>query len=338
MPDTDFRQLTRPVRTQIKHSLLHLIMLTRLLTPSLMLLTAALLHAAPEDDQYVLGPDSLPKNDVPKGKIVPMEPWKSKIFEGTVRDWWLYIPVQYDAAKPTPVIVFQDGGKADPANKNFAGPFNAVPVLDNLIHKKELPPMIGIFISPGQFPTQEEGAKPRSNRSVEYDTPSDAYSRFLLEEILPEVAKSYNLTTDPEQRAICGSSSGGICAFTVAWERPDAFRKVISHIGSFTNIRGGYIYPPLIRKTKLEHSQSQYNTPELKKLLEQRRSIRVFLQGGKNDVDNQFGSWPIANQDMAAALKFAGWDYKFVMGEGSHNSKHGASILPDTMRWIWRKD
>ena len=132
------------------------------------------------------------------------------------------------------------------------------------------------------------------------------------------MGKSYNLTTDPEMRAICGNSSGGICAFTVAWEHPEAFRKVVSHIGSFTNIRGGDVYPAMIRKAE-------------------KKPIRVFLQDGRNDLDNQFGNWPLANQDMAASLKFMGYDYKFVLGEGTHNGKHGASMLPDTLRWLWRK-
>jgi len=292
--------------------------------------------AAPQDDQYVLGPDSLPKEGVPHGKVIAMEPWHSKIFAGTVRDWWIYVPAQYDAAKPAAVMVFQDGGKAKPEDKNFAGPNNAVFVFDNLIYAKQMPVTIGIFISPGFFPAADPQTQPRRNRSFEYDTPNDTYARLLLEEILPEVGKTYKLTDNPDQRAICGGSSGGICAFTVAWERPDAFRKVVSHIGSFTNIRGGYGYPPAIRKTKLENAGEIYNTPELKKLLESRRKIRVFLQDGKNDLDNQFGNWPLANQEMAAALKFAGWDYDFKFGEGSHNAKHGAAIFPDTMRWLWR--
>lgn len=301
------------------------------------LMLTSWLGAAPEDDQYVLGPDSFPQEGVPHGKVVPMEPWHSKIFAGTVRDWWLYVPAQYDASKAAAVMVFQDGGKAKPQDPKFAGPNQALWVFDNLIHRGEMPVTIGIFISPGVFPDEDPKKEPRKNRSVEYDTPDGTYGRFLLEEILPEVEKSYRLTQDPKMRAICGNSSGGICAFKVAWERPDQFLKVVSHIGSFTNIRGGFIYPPQIRQTKLDVAGKYYDTAEKKELLNRRRSIRVFLQDGKNDVDNQFGSWWIANQDMAAALKFAGWDYKFVTGEGSHNGKHGASIFPDTMRWLWRE-
>jgi enterochelin esterase family protein len=195
-------------------------------------------------------------------------------------------------------------------------------VFDNLIHKGEMPVTIGVFIEPGHFdepaPAGERSSNgKRSNRSFEYDTLSDQYARFLLEEILPEVGKSYNLTGDPNLRAICGISSGGICAWTVAWERPDAFRKVLSHVGSFTNIRGGHVYPSLIRKTEP-------------------KPIRIFLQDGSGDLDNAHGNWPLANQQMAAALKFARYDYQFVYGEGAHNGIHGGAILPDSLRWLWR--
>lgn len=135
--------------------------------------------------------------------------------------------------------------------------------------------------------------------------------------MLPEVGRKYNLTKDPEGRAVCGVSSGGICAFTVAWERPDQFRKVMSHIGSFTNIRGGHVYPALIRKTPP-------------------KSLRIFLQDGSNDLDNAHGNWPLANQQMAAALKFANYDYRFEFGDGGHTHKHGGSLLPDSLRWLWR--
>lgn len=277
-------------------------------------LAALPLLAAPQDDQYVLGPDSQVKPNVPKGKVETHQWTTSKIFPGTTRDYAIYVPAQYDKAKPAAVMVFQDGmGMWKPDSG-----MRASVVFDNLIAAGDMPVTIGIFINPGVFPPAKAGEKGRSNRSFEYDSLGDLYSRFLLEEILPEVGKSYNLTTDPEQRAILGSSSGGICAFTVAWEHPDAFRKVISYIGSFTNIRGGHVYPALVRKAE-------------------KKPIRVFLQDGKNDLDNQFGNWPLANQDMAASLKFAGYDYQFVLGEGTHNGKHGAQLLPEALRWIWRK-
>lgn len=272
-------------------------------------------HPAFAADDYKLGPDSMEQEGVPKGKVTK-HTWTSKIFEGTVRDYWVYVPAQYDPQKPASVMVFQDGGSY--VNVTEKGQFRVPTVFDNLIHKKEMPVTIGIFINPGNIPPSDQG-KGRSNRSFEYDTLSDQYARFLEKEILPEVAKDYNLTKDPEQRAICGISSGGICAFTVAWERPDLFRKVLSHVGSFTNIRGGDVYPGMIRKTE-------------------KKPIRVFLQDGSGDLDNLHGSWPLANQQMAAALKFMKYDYKFEYGDGGHNGKHGGAILPDSLRWLWRED
>jgi len=226
---------------------------------------------------------------------------------------WVYVPAQYAAAKPACVMVFQDGGGYVREN----GSFRATIVMDNLIHQGQMPVTIGIFLNPGTIPAVRPGANPRRNRSFEYDTLSDQYARFLTEEILPEVGQKYRLTDDPERRAVCGISSGGIAAWTVAWERPDQFRKVLSHVGSFTNIRGGHNYHALIRKTG-------------------KKPIRVFLQEGSGDLDNLHGSWPLANRQMAASLKFAEYDYRFVMGEGGHNGRHGGAILPDSLRWLWR--
>jgi enterochelin esterase family protein len=249
---------------------------------------------------------------VPKGTVTKHH-WTSTIFPGTERDYWVYVPAQYDKDNPAGVMVFQDGG----AYVNTKGEFRVPTVFDNLIHKKEMPVTIGIFINPGQIPASSKDQKPRSNRSFEYDTLSDQYARFLEKEILPEVAKSYNLRQDAASRAICGISSGGICAFTVAWERPDLFSKVLSHVGSYTNIRGGDVYPGKIRKMP-------------------KKPIRVFLQDGSGDLDNEHGNWPLANQQMALALKFAKYDYKFEYGDGGHNGKHGGAILPESLRWLWR--
>jgi len=219
-------------------------------------------------------------------------------------------------------MVFQDGG----GYVNEKGQYRATVVFDNLIYKKEMPVTIGLFINPGTKPPADAGGKSISNRSVEYDSLGDQYARFLIDEMMPEVGKNLKLTDDPEGRAICGASSGGICAFTVAWERPDQFRKVVSHVGSFTSIawrpnvpasRGGDLYPTLIRKTPA-------------------KPIRVFLQDGSNDLDNAHGNWFLANQQMAAALKFAKYDYKTEWGTEAHNGKHGGAILPDTLRWLWR--
>ena len=180
-----------------------------------------------------------------------------------------------------------------------------------------MPVTIGLFVNPGVVPATKPNAKPRKNRSFEYDSLGDRYARFLIEQLIPVIEKDYNLEKTPEGRGIVGISSGGICAFTAAWERPDYFHKVISYVGSFTNIRGGHVYPALIRKTE-------------------RKPIRVFLQEGENDLDNLHGSWPLANRQMAAALKFADYDYRFEMGDGGHNGQHGGAILPEMLRWLWR--
>ncbi len=266
-------------------------------------------------DDYKLGPLSMEQADVPKGRVIAHTNFASKVFTNTTRDWWVYVPAQYDAKKPANVMVFQDGHDYI----GLKGAWRVPTVFDNLIHRGEMPVTIGIFINPGHQTSRGTltNAWRASNRSVEYDSLGDRYSRFLIGEILPVVAKDFNLTTNAEGRAICGASSGGICAFTVAWERPDQFRKVLSTIGSFTDLRGGNLYPYLIRKTE-------------------RKPLRVFLQDGANDLDNAFGNWPLANQMMAASLRYMDYDYKFVFGDGQHTSKHGASIFPETCRWLWR--
>lgn len=280
---------------------------------SLAVLLSIGLNFADAADDYKRGPDSMRQEGVPVGTVTKSKWVSEKVFPGTERDMWVYVPAQYDPAKPACVMVFQDGG----GYVNESRQFRTTVVFDNLIHKQEMPVTIGIFLNPGVIPASKPGAQPRRNRSFEYDTLSDQYARFLIEEILPAVGKDYNLTDDPERRAVGGISSGGICAWTVAWERPDHFRKVLSHVGSFTNIRGGHDYHAQIRKAEP-------------------KPIRAFLQEGSNDLDNLHGSWPLANRQMAASLKFAGYDYKFVMGDGGHNGRHGGAILPDSLRWLWR--
>jgi enterochelin esterase-like enzyme len=260
-------------------------------------------------EAYETHPDSLPQAGVPKGTLKQMPPWESRIFAGTKRDWWVYVPAQYDGTTPAAVMVFQDG----------AGPKDYVPtVFDNLIAKRDMPVTVGVFIQPG---VQADG---RANRSFEYDTLSDQYARFLLEEILPEVEKTVKLRHDAGSRAIAGASSGGICAFTAAWERPSEFSRVMSWIGSFTNIasgktvrEGGHNYEAMVRKTP-------------------KKPIRVFLQDGANDLDNANGNWPLANQTLAKSLAYAGYDYRFEFGQGFHSNRHGRAIMPDTLRWLWR--
>lgn len=279
------------------------------------LLLLALAASALAADQFVESPDHRENPAVPHGAVTQMPPWESKIFDGTIRDWWVYVPAQYKPGQPAAVMVFQDGrGYVNPKG-NWRVPI----VFDNLIARGEMPVTIAIMIDPGQDKTKAKINGRSSNRSLEYDSLGDRYARFLIEEILPEAGRQWKLTDDPEMRAICGSSSGASCAFTVAWERPDYFRKVLSTIGSFTNLRGANAYPSLIRKTE-------------------RKPIRVFLQDSSGDLDNPFGNWPLANKQMDAALRYMKYDVKFDFVEGyGHNAMRGGSIFPEALKWLWRK-
>ncbi len=267
--------------------------------------------------QYPYGPESLGHSDIPRGELTTHVWNDSKVFPGTIRKYYVYVPAQYDSARPAALMVFQDGHTYIKEDGDFRVPV----VFDNLIDKGDMPVTIGVFVDPGHKNDElppEPGWRPRpENRSYEYDTLSGDYAEFLLTEILPEVRKQYNITDDPDGHAICGISSGGICAFTVAWERPDQWRKVLSHVGSFVNIRGGDVYPGKIRKTE--------NKP-----------LRIFLQDGNNDLDNEHGNWPLGNKQMFSALTFKAYDVKFVYGEGAHNGNHGGAILPNSLRWLWR--
>ena len=275
----------------------------------LAILIPAVLGAQP----YTLGPDSQRRADVPKGKVTRYTWAASKVFPGTTRDYWVYVPTQYEAAKPACVTIFQDGG----GFISDTGAWRAPIVFDNLIAQRAMPVTIGIFIDPGVRPADAPTQMARFNRSYEYDGLGDRYARFLIEEILPEVAKQYKLSADPNDRALAGSSSGAPAAFTAAWERPDAFRRVLSFIGSYTNLRGADGYINLIRKMEP-------------------KPLRVFLQDGSADQNIYSGSWWMANQAMAMSLEYAGYDVKFEPGTEAHNSRHGAAILPDALRWLWR--
>lgn len=267
------------------------------------------------DAIYQLGTDSNPQDAVPEGKIVSGN-WTSTIFDGTNREYSVYVPAQYDGRQPACLMVFQDGHAYLDKNGQFRVPV----VFDNLIHKGELPVTICVFVNPGhKGETVPENRWSSNNRSIEYDTLSDKYARFLQLELIPHITTDLNLniSADPQDRAICGISSGGICAFTVAWEHPEWFSKVLSHVGSFTNIRGGHNYEAMIRKTPP-------------------KPIRVFLQDGSNDLDNEHGNWWLANLAMESSLKFRNYDHRFEGGTGGHNGKHGGAILPDSLRWLWR--
>jgi sugar lactone lactonase YvrE/enterochelin esterase-like enzyme len=254
-----------------------------------------------------------PAGSVSKGEVTKYTFDQSKIFPGTVRDYWVYVPRQYDPARPACVHVNQDGVQ-----------FDAPAVFDQLIANKEMPVVIGVFVRPGVVKAARDTALDRFNRSYEYDGLGDGYARFLLDELLPEVEKKttsdgrpIRLSHDGNDRAIAGSSSGAIAAFTVAWERPDAFRRVFSAIGTYVGLRGGNVYPTLIRKVEP-------------------KPIRIFLQDGSADNNIYGGDWWMANQEMDRALAFAGYEVSHVWGDGGHNGKHGTAVFPDAVRWLWK--
>lgn len=278
-------------------------------------LLSAFQSPADPDAAYVPGPESQRQAGVPEGSVTRHE-LASTIFDGTQREYFVYVPKQYDGTQPACVMVFQDGhAYADPE-----GQFRVPVVLDNLIHKRDMPVTVGVFVNPGhRGETPPENRWRANHRSAEYDTLSDRYAKFIHIELLPRIAADLKLklSNNAQDRAICGISSGGICAFTAAWEHPEWFSKVLSHVGSFTNIRGGHNYEALIRKSPV-------------------RPIRVFLQDGENDLDNEHGNWWLANLQMDRALRFRGYDCKFVGGTGGHNGRHGGAILPESLKWLWR--
>lgn len=258
--------------------------------------------------------DSQRQPNVPVGRLEQFAWDQSTVFPDTKRSVTVYIPQQYQSGSEACLMVWQDGSRhVDPS-----GSMRASVVFDNLIHQKDMPITIGVFVDPGRKSQQKSGDKP-GNRSLEYDSLGDAYVRFLLNEILPEVQRRYGVKFRPEAqaRAIAGGSSGGICAFTAAWERPDQFHKVLSWVGTFVDIRGGNAYPYLLRITE-------------------RKPIRVYLLDGVNDLDNQFGNWPLANRMMEASLKFMNYDHRVDWNECFHGSRGMAPSLPEALRWLWR--
>ena len=242
-------------------------------------------------------------NDAPQGHLSPPAMFESRVYEGYKFRYHIYVPMQYQATSPAALMVFQDGSKV------YLDIFKTPLVFDNLIHAGQMPVTIGLFIDPGT----------PSSRSMEYDSMDDKYTRFLLDEIIPDVILSeYNIIDDADGWAIAGHSSGGIAAFTVGWHRPDRFHKIMTHNGSFVNIRGGDAYPELIRTT----------SP---------KPLRVYLLSGTNDLDRSFGNWFEANNLMAAALEDRGYAYRYRSGTGGHYPpKQGVADYPDALRWLWR--
>lgn len=283
--------------------------------------------AAPIDDVYQLGPDSLPHEGTPHGKVIGPLTLASQVFTNTTRHYWIYVPAQYDPKTPAALMIFQDG-------QAFVGPkgdYRIPNVFDNLIYRREMPVTIAVFVNPGHTPEQQESSSTNwgdsiNNRGTEYNELNDKYAHLVIDELMPAVEKDYNISKNPDDHAIAGASSGAICAFTVAWQRPDQFRKVISAIGSFTDIRGGHVYPDLI-------------------LQNDRKPIRIFLQDGVNDLRgrgrnnspyNPKRDWHAQNIKMVAALTKKGYDVNYCWGIGTHSGKQGGAMMPEMLRWLWR--
>lgn len=251
-----------------------------------------------------------------KGKLTKHQFSESNIFPGTHRDYWVYVPAEYDGAKDACLMIFQDGAGfvRNPGRPGF------IPdAFDKLIGEGKMPVTIGLFINPGVVPVPRgsEGAQPRFNRSFEYDGMGPNYANFLIEEMIPLISKDYKISSNPDDRGLCGGSSGAIAAFTAAWERPDHFRRVYSMIGTYVGLRGGHDYPTLVRKTEP-------------------KPLRIFLQDGSNDLNIYGGDWWMANQTMQRALEFAGYEHTHRWDEGGHSRKEGNKIMLEALTWLWK--
>jgi enterochelin esterase-like enzyme len=275
---------------------------------------------------YHLAPDAEVQDSVPRGEIRGPFTLPSQAYPGTQHTYWVYVPAQYDSSIPASLMIFNDGQ----AFMAPEGDVRAQVVMDNLIWRREIPVMIGVFINPGRRPDQPEPTPSNwgdrdTNRPTEYNTLDDKYARVIVDELLPVLYKEYNISKDPERHGIGGSSSGAIAAFTVAWQRPDAFRKVLSNVGSFTNLRGGNAYPDIIRQSE-------------------RKPLRVFLVDGRNDnrgerpdgTYDQTRDWFYQNVRMEQALTEKGYDVNYSWGIQSHGQKMLQTVFPEMMRWLWR--
>lgn len=274
---------------------------------------------------YQLGPDSLPIEGVPQGKFSEAKIIPSEVFPGYQHTYWVYVPAQYDPSVPTAVMVFNDGA----AMRAEDGDVRGHHVLDNLIYRGEIPVMLGVFVNPGRLPEQPEPTLRNwgdrdTLRKDEYNPPNDNYACVIADELMPALQAEYNISDNPDQHGIMGSSSGACAAFAVAWFRPDAFRKVITFSGSFTDIRGEYIYPELVKAAN-------------------KKPIRIFMQDGRNDnrafvdgVHTPTKDWFLQNVRLKDALEVAGYDLNYAWGINTHGQKQGGAIFPSMMRWLWR--
>jgi gluconolactonase len=277
---------------------------------------STLLIAQNPNPAYVPGPDAQPKPGVPKGKVEKFTFETSRLYPGTTREVFVYVPARYNGSKPACLMIYQDGSGCASETGGSRAPI----VMDNLIAEGSMPVTIGIFVDPGVTPGLTPDQMARYHRSLEYDGLGDMYARFLIEDLIPEVEKRYGLkiSSNPDDRGVIGGSSGGIAAFTAAWERPDSFHSVISYIGSFTNLRGGDTIADMIRKTEP-------------------KPLRIFMQDGSNDQSIYSGAWFPANQLVYGSLEYSGYDAKFVVGTEGHSGRQGGAILPEALRWVWRE-
>ncbi len=248
-----------------------------------------------------------------KGIIINRTFENSKIYPGTVRDYQVYVPTQYTGNKPACLLVCMDGIL-----------YNATVKLDSLIAAGQMPVCIGVFVNPGVI-KDADGKVVRYNRSNEFDAMNGRWAEFLEKEILPQVegtklddGRTIHISADANDHAITGASSGGICAFSAAWFRPDLFSRVYTAVGTFVPMRGGNDYPAIVRKTEP-------------------KALRIFMQDGEKDTWNPlFGSWWEYNQLMHSALQFAGYDVAHSWDKGGHSIKHGTLAFNDAMRFLWK--
>lgn len=278
------------------------------------------------DNFFKLGPDSLRQEGVPHGEVNGPHVLPSKVFEGTQHTYWVYVPAQYNAEKPCSLMIFNDGH----AFMNENGSARTTNVIDNLVHRREIPVMIAVFINPGRRPDQPEPSAIEwgdrtTNRGVEYNSLDDRYARVITEELMPELYAKYNISKEAKDHGIGGCSSGAIAAFTVAWERPNQFSKVLSTVGSFTDIRGGHKYSDIVRESE-------------------KKPIRVFFQDGRNDNRgrrrggkyDETWDWFLQNVRLVEAMTEKGYDINYSWSIGRHGLKPGGVIMPEMMRWLWR--
>jgi gluconolactonase len=267
-----------------------------------------------KEEVYQSPPEAeFPGPGVPQGRIEKRSFVSSTIFPGTTRDYWVYLPAGLDPTKGACLMVHQDGQSCVDRKNGLRVPN----VYDHLIHEGAMPVTVGLFVNPGIVPGDDDAGS-RYNRSFEYDEMGPRYARFLIQEMIPAVEREFGIkiSRDPNDCGIAGASSGAIAAFTVAWQRPDQFRRVFSSIGTYVGLRGGADYPTLIRKTEP-------------------KPLRVFLQDGENDLNNYAGDWWMANQTMLRALQFSGYEVNHEWGKGGHERKQEAAIFPKAMRWLW---